>query len=406
MNTQDFKTQIKSIRKEAIKIGFAKATIDSYYKIWKSYIKWKNDENFNYDEKDYSKFLLDIYNFDVNTFSSKKSKSWFQQLMRSKRILDDFDSYKVFITKELLPRSIYNIYPEEWMEIINNYKKYCKEVRSNSNKTTETKFQYAKKILSYFYQNGINDIKELNKNSIIQLVNLTVDRTYRVKERYLYTLKHLLNYLFIDDILKDDLTIYVPKIKKESRKKIPTYLKPCDIEKLLNSINQNTKLGKRDYCIILLSARYGLRISDILNIKLKDIDWQNNKLLVEQPKTHNLNVLPLTKEVGWSIINYIKYSRPKCESEYLFVKMNYPFDKMTQFIQFNKYFESANINVSEENKKGIHNLRHSLATNMLNNEIPIDIIASTIGDTIETTSNTYIKTSDKLLSECSLEVEQ
>lgn len=86
--------------------------------------------------------------------------------------------------------------------------------------------------------------------------------------------------------------------------------------------------------------------------------------------------------------------------------MKYPFDKMINFNQFNKYFDKANIEITEENKKGIHNLRHSLATNMLDMEIPLNIISSTLGDTLETTSNTYIRTSEKLLRKCVLEVDE
>ena len=86
--------------------------------------------------------------------------------------------------------------------------------------------------------------------------------------------------------------------------------------------------------------------------------------------------------------------------------MKYPFDKMIQFQKFNKYFEKTNIKIENNNKKGIHNLRHSLATNMLNYGIPLSIISSTLGDTIETTSNTYLKVDIKNLSKCNLEVDE
>ena len=405
MNT-NFKTQIKKIREEAIKVGFTKATMDGYQFIWNNYIKWKQINDFIYDEKEYSEFLLEYYCFDVNNFSHKTTKSWFQQLMRSKKILDDFDSYKKCITGEALPRKLYNSYPSEWESIFDNYKKYCLDVRQNSQATTKLKTLYAKRILSWFYQNKINDLSKITKENIFLFTNIFIDKSHKVKERHFYVLKQFLEYLFIDDILKQDLSIYVPSIKKEKRRKIPTYLKVEDIQTILNSININTVSGKRDYCIILLSARYGLRLSDILNIKLKDIDWINNKINVKQFKNNNLNLLPLSKEIGWSIINYIKGARPKCKNEYLFVKMKYPFDKMTQFNQFNKYFEKANIDSDEKNKKGIHNLRHSLATNMLDDGIPLTIISSTLGDTLETTSNTYIRTSERLLSQCILEVDE
>lgn len=394
-----------NIRKEALKIGFAATTMDGYFKIWNNFIKWKKSDNFVYNHNDYIKFLLEYYNFEVSTYTNN-SVSRNQQLMRSKKILDNFDNYKQRMTREALPGNLYDFYPNEWENILNNYEKYCLNVRQNSQVTIKAKILYAKRISSWLYQNGIIQLSNIVKDNVISFTNLLVDKTYRIKERYFYVLKQFLEYLFIENILKNDLSIYVPIIKKKSRKKVPTYLKKEEIQNLLNSINKNTKLGKRDYCIILLSARYGLRIGDILNIKLKDIDWIQKRLNIKQLKNHNLNLLPLTKEVGWAIIDYIKEVRPKCNNEYLFVKMRYPFEKITQFNQFNKYFDKSDIETYEYNKKGIHNLRHSLATNMLEEGIPLNIIASTLGDTLETTSNTYIRTSEKLLSQCTLEVEE
>ena len=182
------------------------------------------------------------------------------------------------------------------------------------------------------------------------------------------------------------------------------YFKQEEIEEKLKEIPRERKTEKRDYTIILIAARLGLRISDILNIKLKDIDWEHHELHIIQQKTNHSNILPLPKDVGWAVIDYIQHARPKCENEYLFVKMRYPFEKMEQFHNFNKYFETEEI---ENTKKGIHNLRHSLAKNMLDNDIPLHTISSVLGHhSLETTSNTYLSIDEKHLKECSLEVEE
>ena len=89
-----------------------------------------------------------------------------------------------------------------------------------------------------------------------------------------------MNYLFIEGIIQEDLSYLIPKIKQNQRKKIPTYLKPESVENLLSIISKETAIQKRDYAIILIAARLGLRVSEILNIKLKDIDWKNHKLIV------------------------------------------------------------------------------------------------------------------------------
>ena len=406
MSLPDFKTQIKNIRKEALKVGFSISTMDGYLKIWNKFISWKGINNFIYNEKDYIDFLLDYYKFDVHSYTNK-SCSRHQQLMRSKRILDDFDTYKNCIAKRVLPSFLYSDYNENWDEVIDNYLTYCKDICQNKEKTIKVKKDYLLRILSYFYQNNINNLNELKSEHITTFINEVINKGNVSKRRNFYILRDFLNYLFIESILKEDLSIYVPKIRSKGRRKLPTYLSVDDVEKLLESIPKERKVDIRNYTIILIAARLGLRISDILNIKLKDIDWVNYKLNVIQPKTNNLNILPLSKEVGWTIIDYIKNSRPKCNNEYLFVKMKYPFEKMEQFSCFHKYFEKANIEVNTGNKKGIHNLRHSFATKMLDSDIPIHIISSVLGHAdINTTSSTYIKIDLKNLKKVCLEVDK
>lgn len=406
MSLPDFKTQIKNIRKEALKVGFSISTMDGYLKIWNKFISWKGINNFIYNEKDYIDFLLDYYKFDVHSYTNK-SCSRHQQLMRSKRILDDFDTYKNCIAKRVLPSYLYSDYNEKWDEVIDNYLTYCKNVCYNKEKTVKVKKDYLLRILSYLYKNNINDLNELKSEHITNFVNEVINKGNVSKRRNFYILRDFLNYLFIENILKEDLSIYVPKVKRKYKRKMPTYLSVEDVEKLLDSIPKERKVDIRNYTIILIAARLGLRVSDILNIKLKDIDWVNYKLNVIQPKTNNLNILPLSKEVGWTIIDYIKNSRPKCNNEYLFVKMKYPFEKMEQFSCFHKYFEKANIEVNTGNKKGIHNLRHSFATKMLDSDIPIHIISSVLGHAdINTTSSTYIKIDLKNLKKVCLEVDK
>ncbi len=405
MKTQNFISYIKEIRKEALELGYSKSTIDGYWYIWKQFILWKNVNTFEYEEKEYSKFLLEHYNFDVNTYTNK-SKSHHQQFMRSKRILDNFDIYKQNMNRKVLPKSIFKYYPEEWKKELNLFLSYCQNVRQNAINSVKLKKYYIEKIYAYFYQCGVNNLNELNKKCIVSFINDSVDKGNRSKGRYFYILREFLDFLLMEDIIHENLSSFIPKIKRCKRKKIPTYFSCEEIEKILEEIPRVRKVEIRNYAIILIAARLGLRISDILNIKTKDIDWINNKITIIQQKNYNLNILPLTKEVGWAIIDYIKNARPKTDSEYLFIKMKYPFKKMNQFNKFNKYFEKTDIEAAEENKKGIHNLRHSLATNMLENEIPLDIIASTLGDSIETTSNTYLRVAHKQLKECILEVNE
>ena len=199
-----FKTQIKNIRREAIELGFNIATMDSYLKIWNNFIKWKNEEDFEYNNK---------------------SKSFYQQLMRSKRILDNFDKYKIFMQKRVLPKSLYSEYPFSWNIIFDHYLDYCKNNQYNADKTIKVKHSYLESILSYLYQNNVLELKNINKTIVVNFINENTNKGNISKRRCFYVFRDFLKYLFIENILESDLSIYIPKIKSKRRVKIPTYLK-------------------------------------------------------------------------------------------------------------------------------------------------------------------------------------
>ena len=187
MNTQDFKTYIKNIRKEALEVGYSIKTMDGYLSIWNKFIKWKKENHFVYDEKEYSKFLLDHYHFDVNKYTNK-SKSRYQHLMRSKRILDDFDSYKNFMVKRSLPNALYSDYPSNWNLILDGYLNYLKNVRQNSDNSIKQKEDYLIRLLSYFYQNDIKKLEQLSKADITKFINKIVEKGNISKRRNFYVL--------------------------------------------------------------------------------------------------------------------------------------------------------------------------------------------------------------------------
>lgn len=224
MYTQDFKAKIKKIRKEALEIGFSITTMDGYLSIWNKYIKWKKLAYFDYNEKEYARFLLEHYNFDITTYTNK-SKSRYQQLMRSKKMLDDFDSYKLFMIKRTLPNSLYSSYPSSWNIILDKYLEYCKQIKINSENSIKIKRDYLERLLSYFYKKGINEIESISKEIIVTFLNDAVSKGAVSKRKNFYVLRDFLNYLFVENILLTDLSIYIPKMRTITRKKLPTYLK-------------------------------------------------------------------------------------------------------------------------------------------------------------------------------------
>ena len=312
------------------------------------------------------------------------------------------NSQKEIIRKEKRVEKISN----DNLNILNNYLIYCKENQS-SDRTLEVIDLYLRIFILFIEKQNrkITDIDSiLIKNYVVELEK---QKSLFNKQRDLWLLRTFLRYLNLFNYLDTDYSYLVPTMKRIP-KSMPTIWSEDELNKFLNTakeLSTKSDTNNRDYVMYLIAIRLGLRLSDIRNLKFDDIDWIKKEINIVQVKTKVSLKLPLLDDVGWALIDYITKSRPKCKNEYLFVKSKYPFEKMTNFQNFNKYFDKIDAE-NKTNKKGIHTLRHSLATNMLNEDIPVSIIASVLGDSIETTSNTYLKVDIKNLAKCYMEVDE
>lgn len=137
-------------------------------------------------------------------------------------------------------------------------------------------------------------------------------------------LRFFMSYLYDNKITTTDLSH--PLIGKSRRRptKLPSYYEAHEIASIENAICKSGKKGLRDYAMILLASRLGLRSSDILDLKLSDIDWDANVLRIMQHKTRAPIELPLIPIVGNAIASYLRYGRPKSTLKNVFLTCNFP----------------------------------------------------------------------------------
>lgn len=214
--------------------------------------------------------------------------------------------------------------------------------------------------------------------------------------------------MYLNNFTSRDFTLAIPKIKINHNNKIPhTIWSSDEINKILNSIDTTTKIGKRDYAIFMLLTHLGLRFSDVKNIKFEDIDWQMNILNINQNKTGKIVTLPLLDNVGIAIIDYIKNGRPNVDSKYIFLNRNdESFSPQFSFYHiFKKYLTLANIDISNKKYIGTYSLRHSLATTLLQNRTPLSTISGILGHTDINNTAIYLKVDISSLKECCLKLE-
>ncbi|MEG1592231.1 site-specific integrase [Chryseobacterium sp.] len=195
-------------------------------------------------------------------------------------------------------------------------------------------------------------------------------------------------------------------LKIRVKNEIQTCFTSDEILRLEQNVNRTIPKGKRDYAMILLATRLGLRSSDIRYLQFSNIDWKNNIIRLEQFKTKVPIELPLLVDIGEALIDYIKNGRPKVKSKDIFLRANGPYTTLTSAAFYNsirEYLKRTNIDYGNR-KHGSHALRHSLATNLLKNRVPISIISDTLGHSNTSVTMNYLHISVENLLECSLDV--
>ena len=262
-------------------------------------------------------------------------------------------------------------------------------------------------------------LKYLRKSNILHISKITNDNIFNYiltlniyKQSYKYDIvskiRVFLKFIYLNNFTSKDFTLAIPKIKINHNNKIPhTIWSTDEIRKILNSINTNTKVGKRDYAIFMLLTHLGLRFSDVKNLKFENIDWQMNILNITQSKTGKIVTLPLLDNVGNAIIDYIKNGRPNVDSKYIFLnKKDESFSSQFGFYHiFKKYLKLANIDISNKKYIGTYSLRHSLATTLLQNRTPLSTISGILGHTDMNNTAIYLKVDISSLKECCLKLE-
>jgi len=173
----------------------------------------------------------------------------------------------------------------------------------------------------------------------------------------------------------------------------------------LRRVLQTQKVPLRDKAIILLALRTGLRAVDIVRMKLRDIDWVNDTISIVQSKRGASFKIPLTADVGNALSAYILNERPKTDNPCIFLRFQAPFiplsDHSACYALVRRTFHRAGIRLNNE-RKGIHVMRHSAASRMLSRGVPVTTISSMLGHSNKYSTDVYLSTDEKRMRECVL----
>lgn len=259
------------------------------------------------------------------------------------------------------------------------------------------------RLLTYLRLNSIDTLEDLNDKILLEFV----DSSQINPGQRFYVVKGLCNFLVEQEYKPSYFGTLVKGFKFPKREKLPSVYSAKEITAIGNAINRKELGGKRLYAAFLLGAILGLRRSDIVSLKFNNIDWERNTISLIQEKTKKRVDLPLVKEVGSALIDYLKNERMNdCADKHIFLTLKAPYKKMsvdTLYLGIQTAIWNSGVNV-ERRHHGMHAMRHSLATRLLKDEQPMPMIADVLGHSSSNSTKSYLRVDMDGLKKCLLPI--
>jgi site-specific recombinase XerD len=351
-------------------------------------------------------FLDEQFNFFALEKAGKLTQSIIN-VFRIVRMLGDYQQHGSILRRYYKQKNL--LQTDSFKDLLQRYQVYCQQ-KEYSIATQNHYRKITEKLLSFLESQGIEQPAKIIAKHLLDYINTLAGYSYKTVELELCGLRSFLRYLHQNNVHPADLANVIPPIKARKQSRIPSVWTQENISKLIDAIDKGNPAGKRDYAMILLASRLGLRTIDIKRMKLSDLKWPDKRIEIIQSKTQKKLSLPLLPDIGWAIIDYLKNGRPKVESPYLFLRHLAPLvpfsdeNRLHQIIV--KYMRIAKIPLSPGKQKGMHSLRHTLASRLLAENTPLPIISDILGHISSESTAVYLKVDVSKLRECALSPEE
>jgi len=272
------------------------------------------------------------------------------------------------------------------------YTAFCEWMRQQRGTCDRTLYNYGIPIRGMLRRLG-TDPRQFDARSVRQFVLEESRRSgWARAARCATALRMFLRFLIVEGRCAAELVAAIPVLAHWRLSALPRYLPPDDVERLIASCDTASPVGQRDRAILLLLARLGLRAGDIVQLRLRDIDWTGAWILV-CGKGRRDTRLPLTQEVGQALVTYLQESRPRTDSEALFVRSRAPFRAFRSHaavsVVVGRAFARAA--VTRPSRGAAHLLRHSVAASMLRHGASLQDIAVLLRHRSIETTQIYAK---------------
>ncbi len=285
-------------------------------------------------------------------------------------------------------------------DLLGAFEQYLARERGLSPATLDNYLPAARCFLTERFGTGPPLLRQLKASDVSKSVLGYARRTSPGSAKVrVSALRAFLRFALREGEIETDLAAAVPTVANWRLASVPPSLNPQQIKCLLSSCDQRTVVGQRDYTILLLLSRFGLRAGDIVAMRLEDLDWRAAEITV-RGKGRRRDRLPMPQDVGEALATYLRKGRPSCSSRQVFVRLRAPHQGFASSVAIcslvRRALDRAGLRPA---RKGAHLLRHSLATEMLRQGASLDEIAQILRHNSPTTTEIYAKVDVNALRE-------
>lgn len=379
----------------------SEATIARYRRQWSKVKLFMQTNGFTYYDITVQQAYLESFlgQFEYDELSQKD-----KVLVNITEILVEFQSSeKLFMGPRKHRPKIFE------GEIGLNIKRFISHRKNTFNLCENTISSYTIYLYSFYNfltKIGLKQIEEIKSSDIVKYIEQIEPPGSAKLHVSLVLLKLFLIYLYEQQILAVDHSLNIPKDNYKKQAKLPSAFTHSEIKALLNAVDRGNPKGKRDYAILLMATKLGLRASDIRGIKFENLDWDRGLIILNQRKTGRPIELPLLPEIGNAMIDYLKHGRPISSDDNCFISILAPYQQIDANAIGNmvsKYIALANINCSGR-KHGPHAIRHSFASELLRENVSMPLISAALGHKNMESTTIYLRIDATSLKKCALEV--
>jgi site-specific recombinase XerD len=282
-------------------------------------------------------------------------------------------------------------------QLTRDYERFLSSERGLAPATLISYLPIVRRFLTEHFGNEALCLQDLRPQDLHRFIVRQVPRGSRSYSKLMVTaLRSFLRFLRQRGSIKTDLAAALFGVAHWRLSHLPKSLPPDQVERLLRCCDRGTASGGRDYAILLLLARLGLRGGEVLAMTLDDLDWERGEILV-RGKGQRLERLPLPKDVGTALVHYLRQVRPACSTRKVFIRLKAPRRGLrlsSICCVVRRALKRAGLN---PDFKGAHLLRHSLATKMLRRGASLSEIGQLLRHRQPTTTQIYAKVDIKAL---------